>query len=249
LDITVKIPLIGIRFRLTNKSIKCYAFISFYEFYYYRIPKLILALLLGALPGLCLYYLGIIHNLLNYFNSSNPSVLPSIIWIIGIAFATVGWIVTVISLQRISCKQHTVDLLVNHNFSQIHRAHVNTILSKYPDDKCISRDEAKKLITCREELISEKDDKKKEKLNDTKGIFVSLVTLLNYYEFIAMGLKHGDLDSRLIHDYFHSSLCSFCEKSRGYISARRKHNEDDTLYENLIDVYRTWKPSGTFPEL
>ena len=167
----------------------------------------------------------------------------------GILLATIGWVITVIGSQRISIKQHTVNLLVNHNFSKEHRALVDTFLSKYPDEKYISNDDAQYFINCRKKLNSEKGNSEKKKLNEFKKYFTALVAILNYYEFIATGLKYGNLDKRLMHDYLRSPLCVLCEKSLEYIIARREKNNDPTIYENLVDLYRAWKPSDTFSAL
>lgn len=249
LEFTVKIPLLGIRLRKSKTSIKIYTFISFYELKYYRIPRSILALLISALPGLLLYYSSFLQTALDFFHTDNINIVPSIIGVIGISLATLGWIATVIVSQRLSRKQHTVNLLVSHNFSNDYRELTSTFLSKYPDKIFVSKNDAQELINCTSRLLTAEEEQEKKTLNAIHDVFKSLRSLLNYYEFIATGLKYGDLDKRLIHDYFCSTLCLLCEKSREYILARRIKNKDPTLYENLVDLYRAWKPSDTFPEL
>ena len=72
--------------------------------------------------------------------------------------------------------------------------------------------------------------------------------VLNYYEFLAIGIKQGDLDARVIEDYYHGMLCRTCDKARMFIKLDRIDSKDDRLYENLIDLYKAWKPSRSFPD-
>lgn len=238
----------GYRVCLASDSIKFYTANSFSKIYYKTIPEIILAVIIGFLPGMILYLGGLAPDISNLTDTAK-------IWLIGIMLATFGWIATGIVSQQISRKRHTVDILLNQTFSNEYRKLAHTILARYPNKELISKNEANLLINCSEKfgIITEDElyDETKigEKVPTLDNIFNSLRALLNFYEFIATGIKHDDLDAHVLFDYYHNVICNFCEKTSNYIIARRKFNEDETLYENLIDLYIAWKPSDTFPEL
>lgn len=237
----IRIPFVNRRLCIKKRCLTLYSPSTYYEFEYKRIPELIIALVIGVIPGTILLVSEINIDIDSLTNGEK-------IGLMGITLATMGWIITGLIMQRISRKQHTVNILLNHTFSKDHRHFASVILKRYPENICISKSEAIELVECSKNTKTKVPWKsRKTTLPSIKETFYALRVLLNYFEFIAISIKFDDMDGRVLYDYYHGVIFTFCEKSREYIIARRKYNNDPTLYENLIDLYRAWKPSDTFP--
>jgi hypothetical protein len=72
--------------------------------------------------------------------------------------------------------------------------------------------------------------------------------ILNYYEFIAAGIEHGDLDEPLMQDCMLTQFCRFCQKSEDYIrrsrgedSAGRPKPENARLMKSLLRLQPRWQ--------
>lgn len=60
------------------------------------------------------------------------------------------------------------------------------------------------------------------------------VYILNYFESIASGVLHGDLDQTIVHDNVRGLICSYHDKCAPHIRARNRANSK--TYENLIKL-------------
>ena len=213
------IPLIRWRVFFRFDGIMLYTRISFLHIRYHYIPFLLFAVLVGLIPGLVVYNIGV---------TLSSSIL------ITILVAAVGWFLTVTSARRLSRRQHTINVLQEHSFNQVSHQLVAKVIDRFPPGRCITKEEAETLV-----LAS------LNKTHSWHDTYNSLMYLLNYYEFIAVGIKNRDLDVLVMNNYCHGMVCKICEKAREYILC--KQQKDPCLYENLVNLYRSWKPSDTFP--
>jgi Domain of unknown function (DUF4760) len=81
-----------------------------------------------------------------------------------------------------------------------------------------------------------------------KVTFESIRFMLNYYEFIAVGIKHGDLDEKLMKDCICSQMCKFCRRCDDFIRTVRNENQFGTpaadkarLLCSLRPLQRKWQ--------
>jgi len=170
------------------------------------------------------------------------------IWTFGILFATLGWIITVKNNIRLSRRQHTMNVLVQHSFSNESRKHISVLLAVFPGSKnLLTKKDVQSLFDASEEdgmgnyYIGSKDTP------TLKAVYTSVLEQLNYYEFLAVGIKSGDLDVIVMKDFYRGILCNYCDKTYRFI--KQWNEENPKVFENLIELYKAWKPSKTFPVL
>ncbi|MGE3265302.1 MAG: DUF4760 domain-containing protein [Methylocystis sp.] len=65
--------------------------------------------------------------------------------------------------------------------------------------------------------------------------------MANHYEFLAAGIRNGDLDERLMRDCLHAQLIEFYYKSSNFIWMQRDIRRRQTTYEHLEWVYLRWE--------
>lgn len=133
---------------------------------------------------------------------SNP--LPVVGYFAGMV-ALAGWMIQAKIATRNSRKQHTMNVLFQTRMSKEFQDHVDRITKKYPDGAPIPY----------EEII----------LPENADVFASVRFILNYYEFIAVGIEHGDLDEPLIRSCICSQFCTFCRRSDSVIRSVRGEDE------------------------
>ncbi|UHQ22785.1 DUF4760 domain-containing protein [Lysobacter sp. 5GHs7-4] len=77
---------------------------------------------------------------------------------------------------------------------------------------------------------------------------VSLRYVLNYYEFMAVGIKAGDLDETLIYDTIHPAVCALFDRSKilvDFISNPDNPGGDRTHFCELKLLVAEWKRRRT----
>ena len=216
----IHIPLIGWRLSFTCRGITVYTRISFLHIRYRLIPLIFISVFIGIIPGY------IVHDL---------AVRISTDLLITILVVVTGWFIAAVSIRRQSRRQHTINTLQEQSFSKTSSELAAKVVDRFPPGTPISKSDAETLT--RASLTSS------HPCNDT---YRSLMYLLNYYEFISIGIKNHDFDVQVMHNYYHTTICKICEKSRLYICHRQ--SENPRLYKNLVNLYKAWKPSDTFPD-
>lgn len=195
-------------------------------------------------------YLSEIINTFYIYNSAlwikSKTELGHSISIIAILFATIGWVITVRSNRHLSKIQHTVNILLEHSFSNEARGHAITLYTYVTGDAPLTKENVDSLFENRKHQTGKAlYDPNSNEIPSEKATYNSIRAMLNYFEFLAIGMKMGDVDTKMIKDFFHVIICEYCEKTKMFI---KKCNDTESLeYENLIELYRAWKPSDTFP--
>lgn len=66
--------------------------------------------------------------------------------------------------------------------------------------------------------------------------------MLNYYEYVAIGIKHGDLDKHVMDDMMRGTIIKICETFEEHIIEVRMR--DPRIYRNLVALAIEWKKSS-----
>lgn len=166
---------------------------------------------------ICLYRLGY------EFTTQN--------WIVagGVLFALLGWVVTAFVSLHNSIKQHTINVLLQSRLSTAFQERYKQLTVEF----CPRPKEIRK--------VTLQDISNPEKRDALSG----LQYFLNYYEFIAVGLKQGDLDEKLLKECVSGIVSRLYDISEEYIKHVRGINskgkpEDPTLYEYFIELHKKW---------
>jgi hypothetical protein len=138
--------------------------------------------------------------------------------------AMLGWMVTVATARRNSRKQHTMAVLTQVRISTEVNNRVRSIYKQFPLGQTITENDLR-------------DASNAQAIADVRY-------MLNYYEFLAVALKHGDLDRRLLKDCIRGQLCDFYKKAEVIIIESRKSDPrgeiESRRYSELGSLFRKW---------
>ena len=67
----------------------------------------------------------------------------------------------------------------------------------------------------------------------------SLVYMLNFYEYVAAGIKHGDLSEEVMADMLRSVVVGLCERYKIFIEEAQ--GEQETAFQNLVELAGKWR--------
>ncbi len=160
-----------------------------------------------------------------YLPIKSPYRLTAKHWVIVIPATTAffGWLVTSWVTLRNSIKQHTITTLLQSRLSATYMGYADKVGSHYG-----AYDKRKK---ANPEL----------KENPTDGIDeMALRYILNYFEFLAIGIKRGEFDENMLRDSLRGILKKNVNMSRLWIAAVRKDNPN--LYCHVVWLHQRWHP-------
>lgn len=67
--------------------------------------------------------------------------------------------------------------------------------------------------------------------------------MMNHYEFMAVGIRYGDLDERLIRESHRTNTIKPFEWSQAFISRLRREKNRPAIFEHLEWLYDRWERS------
>lgn len=137
----------------------------------------------------------------------------------GIMFATVGWLYGARRNRNLSRKQHTFNALLQASFND-----------RYHKELGVMRPHFRKGVL---------PDIKKRDEEDT--LRDSLVFILNHYEFLAAGIRNGDISEKLLRDSERGTVIKIFEVSHKYIATVREERNRATHFEHLEWLFVRWK--------
>jgi hypothetical protein len=145
----------------------------------------------------------------------------------GVILATIGWATGFYLTLRNHVKQHTMNILIQIRESPLVQEHAQNVLRKFPIGKNMRP----------LDLIPLKRGMKNRRPWD-KPVWESIRYVANYYEFLAVGVHHGDLDERMLKDSLQRVLSGFCEKTAPFIEhARRRDARKEKINKNNVSTY------------
>ena len=138
----------------------------------------------------------------------------------GIVFATCGWLYAARRQRTTMRKQHTFNALMAATFE-----------NKYQDA----------LDDCRQHLSAgvfpDLSDGQNEQLRK------SVRFLMNHYEFLAAGIRNGDIHEKLLKDSERGTVVRLFETAEncGYVTTVRNRRKRQTIFEHLEWLYERWE--------
>lgn len=197
---------------------------------YFRKPSRVLGFLLSAVL-ICTALLACWQStglLLFRFPITPPPILAGQWPVILAAVAAIaGWLTTSIVTIRNSVKQHTINTLLQSRLSATYMEHVKEV------NRSLAAPGGKIYQLTAEEVINPP-----ELVN-----MQSIGYILNYLEFVSVGVRHFDLDERVMKSSLRHILCSNYLAASVLIDVRRKEQKNTkkpTLYENLVWLNKRW---------
>lgn len=139
--------------------------------------------------------------------------------LIGAVFATLGWLYTSRRARTLAKKQHTINVILQANFSKEFldvRSEVTPHILKGE---------------CPKEVIT----------GENEELRAHFRNILNHYEFVSAGLRNGDFDEKLIKDSEKNTYLSLYKCCDQYIWDLRNSRDRMAIYEHLEWVYLRWE--------
>lgn len=135
--------------------------------------------------------------------------------------AFLGVVFTAALTLRNTVRQHTVTTLLQSRLSATYMKYADDLSTHY-----IKHDKA-----CKENPAN--------RVDVLDGIdTLALRYILNYFEFIAVGIKRGDLDEDMLYDSLRGILAMNVKKSHGWI--KMLQIETPTVYEHVLWLNWRW---------
>lgn len=160
-------------------------------------------------------------------------------WLTFIA-TTVGvftWFGTSLVSIRNSIKQHTITTLLQMRLSSTYMEHANKVAAALAICRKIARPPVRH--PCPKEILNSfllEDGRV-----DPKGE-LSLRYVLNYFEFLAIGIARGDFDERMLYDSLSSILENNIAMTRSWIELKR--HADSDIYCHVAWMHERWCPDA-----
>jgi len=183
-------------------------------------------------------------SVLNYIpddgNDGRHDNVVALIGAVGTALAVLVAVVTLIvsstNAARQSRKQHTITILFETRLSE----HFQTIHDKralfFPPYRDVTLAEWR---AASQAQPTENNDPAKKVAQEKRDAAKSLQTLLNYWEFIAVGILKDDLDEELLKATVRGNMCNLVDDARKLIFELRKTHPK--AFENLVLLYERWR--------
>jgi len=180
-------------------------------------------------PGLVLMlcmFAALTYLFKTWLDSTVGVTVNSYVLFYGASTAVIGWLVGAMINANNARRQHTVNVLLGMQYSEVHRSHVDEFMKGYPSDSKIKHDDITK--------------------KDKKSAIDAARYLLNHLEFIAAGIKTRDLSHKLLKNTLRGHLCVVYNKSEEFVKYARGDNGEgepanSLTYEHLIRLTELWK--------
>ncbi|MBF7690537.1 DUF4760 domain-containing protein [Acinetobacter pollinis] len=172
------------------------------------------------------------------FTGSRGSQSSSILVLLGIVAAVFGWLFTSRNQVLAATRNHSIQSLMSSRFSTAYSDRIEKANGIY--ERCMKAGCFKLKI----EHICYEDNKdgchhhNKSHIisyEDKKNLFY----ILNYLEFVAVGIRFGDFDEQLIKNTLGSIVVANYEFLELIIKDRQKNNPSN--FEHITQLYNRWK--------
>lgn len=178
----------------------------------------LLSVMLLAFAGFCAWQVFFVPDSASYKFAAQQ-------WVLAFAAmtATTGWIIAAIVTIRNTVKQHTITALLQSRLSSVYMDNAKIVGRHYTA------------------YAQELKNNPEYKVKPTDGIdTAALQYILNYFEFIAIGVRSGDLHEGMLQESLLTILKQNVAMSREWINECRDHSP--RLYSNLAWLHTKWCP-------
>lgn len=152
----------------------------------------------------------------------------------GVGFAIFAFAYNASERLNQSRKQHTIKLLFDTRLSAEFRSHLEKRRDHFELFQDIDPETYKSYLAARRSTeLSEEDAESRRKSAE------ALRSLLNYYEFVAFGVRTNDLDEELLKGTIRGIMCNLVQDSRLVIADQQRSSA--TNYEHVAWLYDRWR--------
>lgn len=164
----------------------------------------------------------------------------TIVGLFSVAAALLTFALSGVFARRAQRKQHTITVLLETRLSSEFQKTMEKRRYKFPeytDVKFEDWDSARTCTAANPDDIGLAEDTKRQRESA-----LALTQLLNYYEFLAVGITEGDLDKAMLRKTIRSIMCNLVDDCRDLIAGMQRTNP--STYEHLTALYNEWRKEG-----
>ncbi len=154
----------------------------------------------------------------------------------SVFLALVTFVVNARQNRTTSRKQYTVTILLETRLSAEFRETLEKRRAVFPEYADITFDDWNNARLAKPSSNTPEEIEAAARSN--RGA-QALATLLNYYEFLAIGIENGDLDEVMLKQSVRGIMCNLVDDARQVISAMQSKNPK--AYEHLAKLYDSWR--------
>lgn len=173
-----------------------------------------------------------------YFSIGNTPAGGATLFAGGLA--TAGWLFTNFRTRENQIEKNTYDLILTYQKDAYYVAHRKTVLQRFAPYASIDSAQASALV-----------DKYYDQAaygGETSEAY-SLVQIINFYEYLAIGIRRGMLSNSLCSAYFRTTLSSFhSKKATAFVSEVIKRDNDSrkdasksAMFSNYLWLIKHWE--------
>lgn len=133
-----------------------------------------------------------------------------------------------------SRKQHTIKILFDTRLSAEFRQHLEWRKQCFPETKIVDHETYFAHLQA-QRSVETSDETALERRKSAEAVR----SLLNYYEFIALGIASGDLDADMMYQSVRGIMCNLVADMHLVVAEYRRRNA--RTYRHLAALYRDWK--------
>jgi Domain of unknown function (DUF4760) len=153
--------------------------------------------------------------------------------------ATIGWLITVHATRANERRKATIDLVLRHHMDRSIEDHKYRILRAFPPYSVIDAGQAAKVMADYRAWAGEAGADGATSVPDGFAI----IQVLNFYEFIAVGVRHGRLDEGAAYDSFAALSRNMLIKFGNFIALCRPKGSNGApsrTYADLVWLAKRW---------
>jgi Domain of unknown function (DUF4760) len=153
--------------------------------------------------------------------------------------ATVGWLITVHATRANERRKATIDLVLRHHMDRSIEDHKYRILRAFPPYSVIDAEQAAKVMADYRAWAGDAGDGGTSK----PPVGFAIIQVLNFYEFIAVGVRRGRLDEGVAFDSFAALSRNMLIKFGNFIALCRPAASDgkaSRTYSDLVWLAKRW---------
>lgn len=187
--------------------------------------SLVIAFILTVYWNLSLREYSFVGFTLESIHGENSNQSSNVILILlGTLTAVLGWLFTNRGQDLNSRRSHSIQTLMSSRLSEAYANHSNHATKVYTSLK----EKHGEAYNLRLQDYSELDPLERN----------AIIYQLNYFEFIAVGIRYGDLDENLIKNTLKSIINTNCVFFQNII--KDKQSKSSSLYEHLTALNERW---------
>lgn len=153
--------------------------------------------------------------------------------LVSMTVVVMGWWVQSILSAKASRRQHTLNTILNTRSSEIYQRHLNNYSRLIKDGQ--------HLHPTMSEWFHRPHDKRFDSMKvptSLRDAMNGLSYILNYFEFLALAIRKGDLDEALLRECFCGMLPSI--EARAFHLIRDAQQKNELYYEAFVKLVEQW---------